>query len=92
MKVKDRYLATYRHEPTDRVPIALSYFHAGFSRKHFASPASGQDRVEAGIERQERYGFDPHLYVRGRARTGGWRSPTSGMRPRPTAGQPAPGR
>ena len=65
MNVKERYLATYRHEPTDRVPIALSYFHAGFSRKHFASPASGQDRVEAGIGRQERYGFDPHLYVRG---------------------------
>jgi len=62
VNVVERYLATYRHQQTDRAPIALSYFHAGFGRKHLAK---AQDPIEAGIEHQTRYGFDPHLYVRG---------------------------
>jgi uroporphyrinogen-III decarboxylase len=65
MNVVERYLATYRHQPTDRAPIALSYFHAGFRRKHLGAPAPGQDPIEAEITCQARYGFDPHLYVRG---------------------------
>lgn len=65
MEVKERYLATYNHEPTDRIPIALSYFHAGFGRNHFSPLSEGQDPVEARIRNQLRYGFDPHQYVRG---------------------------
>jgi uroporphyrinogen decarboxylase len=65
MNVRERYLATYRRQPTDRAPIALSYFHAGFARLHLPPRAPGEDPVEAGIRNQLRYGFDPHLYVRG---------------------------
>lgn len=68
MNVRARYLATYRHQPTDRAPIALSYFHAGFARQHFPPRAPGEDPVEAGIRNQLRYGFDPHLYVGGMGR------------------------
>jgi uroporphyrinogen decarboxylase len=68
MNVKQRYLATYRHQPTDRVPVALSYFHAGFVRKHFPPLAPDEDPIEAGIQRQLHYGFDPHQYVRGTGR------------------------
>ena len=34
MNVQERYRAAYRHQPVDRVPVALSYYHAGFARKH----------------------------------------------------------
>lgn len=67
MNVRERYLAAYRHQPVDRVPIALSYYHAGFARKHFARATAGQDPVEVGIQRHLRYGFDPHGHVRGTA-------------------------
>jgi len=55
MNVKERYLAAYRHEPVDRVPIALSYYHAGFARRHFASRSEGTNPVDAGIEHHTRY-------------------------------------
>jgi uroporphyrinogen-III decarboxylase len=80
MHVKDRYLAAYNHQPVDRVPVALSYYHAGFARKHF-SPTPGQDRTEALIQNQTRYGFDPHGYVRG---TGHWQL----AMPNPGEGRP----
>ncbi len=69
MNVRERYLAAYRHEPVDRVPIVLSYYHAGFARKHFSPPEPGADPIEINIQRQARYGFDPHGYVQG---TGDW--------------------
>jgi len=73
MNVRERYLATYRLQPTDRAPIALSYFHPGFARQHLTGsvrqhlgPKSPDESpIEAGIRNQTRYGFDPHLYVRG---------------------------
>jgi len=65
MNVRERYFAAYRHEPVDRVPIALSYYHAGFARRHFANRNEGKDPVDAGIERHARYGFDPYCYLRG---------------------------
>jgi len=68
MNVVERYRATYAHQPTDRVPIALSYFHAGFSRDHFQPLAPGESPVRYAIDNQLRYGFDPHLYVRGTGR------------------------
>jgi uroporphyrinogen-III decarboxylase len=78
MNVVERYLATYQHQPTDRAPIALSYFHAGFRRKHLA-PLAGQDPVAAEIEFQTRYGFDPHLYVRGLGKDWFLAEPTPGF-------------
>jgi uroporphyrinogen decarboxylase len=82
MNVKERYLAAYRRQPVDRVPIALSYYHAGFSRKHFPRLREGQDPVERSIQNQLRYGFDPHAYVRG---TADWQLA------RPNAGEEPPG-
>lgn len=67
MNVRERYLATYHHQPVDRVPIALSYFHAGFARKHFPRRAQGVDPIEDSIQRQLHYGFDPHCTVAGTA-------------------------
>lgn len=69
VNVRERYLAAYRHEPVDRVPIALSYFAPGFARRHFTAVAAGEDPIEAGIQSHARYGFDPHGAVRG---TGDW--------------------
>ncbi len=68
MNVRERYLATYRHEPTDRVPVVLSYFHADFRRQHLDTLAPGENPIEASIRHQLRYGFDPHVYVRGTGR------------------------
>jgi len=65
MNVKERYLAAYRHQPVDRVPIALSYYHAGFARQHFQNGSEGTNPVDAGMERHSRYGFDPYYYLRG---------------------------
>ncbi|NLG51169.1 MAG: hypothetical protein GX552_13760 [Chloroflexi bacterium] len=65
MNVVERYRAAYQRRPVDKVPIALSYYHAGFARKHFAPPAPGEHPVEVNIQRQLQYGFDPHGYVRG---------------------------
>lgn len=65
LNVKQRYLADYRHEPMDRVPVALSYYHPAFSRKHFVDPPAGKAPIEEHIERQARFGFDPHGSVRG---------------------------
>ena len=81
MNVKERYLAAYNHQPVDRVPIALSYYHAGFGRKHLTRAPRGQDPIERGIQNQLQYGFDPHLYVRG---TADWQLA------RPNAGEEAP--
>ena len=67
MNVKERYLAAYHHQPVDRVPVALSYYHAGFARKHFSPLQEGKDPSEYHIQNQLRYGFDPHVYVRGTA-------------------------
>jgi uroporphyrinogen decarboxylase len=67
MNIRERYLAAYNHQPVDRVPVALSYYHARFSRKHFPRALKGQDPIERQIENQLRYGFDPHAYVRGTA-------------------------
>ena len=67
MKVKERYLAAYNHQPVDRVPVALSYFHAGFVRKHMLPLREGQDPISSHIQNQLRYGFDPHACVRGTA-------------------------
>ncbi len=67
MNVRERYVAAYRHRPVDRVPIALSYFHAGFARKHFKDDQAGLHPIEVQIRRQLRYGFDPHCYVEGTA-------------------------
>jgi len=69
MNVKERYLAAYHHQPVDRVPIALSYYTAGFARRHLPPPQGGEDPIERAIESHARYGFDPHGYVRG---TGDW--------------------
>jgi uroporphyrinogen decarboxylase len=67
MKVKERYLAAYRHQPVDRVPIALSYYHADFARKHLSRTEQSQNPIERNLQNQLRYGFDPKLYVRGTA-------------------------
>jgi uroporphyrinogen-III decarboxylase len=67
MNVRERYLAAYRHQPVDRMPVALSYYHAGFARKHFSRARKAQDPIERRIQNQLRYGFDPHAYVRGTA-------------------------
>ena len=83
MNVKERYLAAYRHQPVDRVPVALSYYHAGFARKHFPPLQKGQSAVDYQIQNQLRYGFDPHAYVRGTAH---WQLA------RPYAGQEPPSR
>lgn len=65
MNIVERYRAAYQHQPVDRIPIALSYYHADFVRKHFAPVTPGLDPVEVNIQRQLHYGFDPHGYVRG---------------------------
>jgi len=67
MNTRERYLAAYRHERVDRVPIALSYYHAGFVRKRFPLIEPGADPIEVTIQRQLHYGFDPHGTVRGTA-------------------------
>jgi len=46
MKVKERYLAAYNHQPVDRVPVALSYYHPGFVRKQLLPLREGQDPIE----------------------------------------------
>jgi uroporphyrinogen-III decarboxylase len=81
MKVKERYLAAYNHQPVDRVPVALSYYHARFAREHLARAPDSQDPIERQIQNQTRYGFDPHAYVRG---TADWQLA------RPNAGQEPP--
>ena len=65
MNVRERYVAAYNHEPVDRVPIAVSYFHAGFARRNFQDGSKGANPMDASMERQSRYGFDPCQYLRG---------------------------
>jgi hypothetical protein len=58
MDSRARLLAALRREPVDRVPVNITYYMAGFQRQHFPLNPN-QDRFEALLETETRFGFDP---------------------------------
>ena len=64
MNSRERLLAALRREPVDRVPANITYYMPRFYEQHFSSKP-GEDRAEAHLASQTRFGFDPFVGLAG---------------------------